>query len=228
MMENVWDEFARSGYYDGFLIEDRLYQALVRKMVNAMVNCNVVLDDGCGTGNIVIRLAKQGKKVYGIDGCKAMIEKARMKIKDSFESNVVLDVGNIEDLSYIDRFFDGVVSNNVIFCVDRPFQMLREAYRVLVEKGRLAISGPTKALHYEKFINYTTSQFKKEGKWDDSLKEKLKGFIEINKKLRAKRFMNLFSSSELEKVLEDIGFEKIIHSDEDNYLGTHYFIVVEK
>jgi ubiquinone/menaquinone biosynthesis C-methylase UbiE len=227
MVKNIWDEFAM--YYDAFLLKTKIYQSLATKMVESVSGCNKILDAGCGTGSIAIELAKQGKEVYGIDDNEAMLARAFDKVEEQFKEKIHLRLGDVCNLQYSDEFFDGVVSNNVIFYVGDPNKMLQELYRALAKKGILAISGPVRGVNYEKLIEFTIEDWKRQGVYNAESKRCLQGFIDVSMKLKGSGgIKNSYRATQLEELLTKTGFSRIIESSEDFYLGELYFVTAEK
>lgn len=101
-----------------------------------------ILDIGCGTGNLIEKLLKNDsiEYIYGIDYSGPAISMANKK----FTSNkLFLTVGDIQEgLPYDDNFFDFVVSNNVLYTIDKVNRnaVMSEIYRVLKPNGRLVMS----------------------------------------------------------------------------------------
>lgn len=102
-----------------------------------------VLDLGSGGGIDVLlatRYVGSTGKIYGLDMTDEMLElanknKARMGVQ-----NVEFLKGYIEDIPLPDHTVDAVISNCVINLSEDKEKALSEAYRVIKEGGRLAIS----------------------------------------------------------------------------------------
>jgi ubiquinone/menaquinone biosynthesis C-methylase UbiE len=94
-----------------------------------------LLEVGCGIGTDLVRFAKGGARVTGLDLSQTAIDLARK----NFEMNGVtadeLRVGNGEALPYGDATFDVVYGHGVVqYTADAP-QLIRECHRVLKPGG---------------------------------------------------------------------------------------------
>ncbi len=78
-------------YYDS-LMDEQFYHDYY-KFINEKADFKTVLELGCGTGEIAIRLANDNKNVYATDLSKDMLEVARLK---AMEANVNLMLGRVD------------------------------------------------------------------------------------------------------------------------------------
>ncbi|MGH7715956.1 MAG: class I SAM-dependent methyltransferase, partial [Vulcanimicrobiaceae bacterium] len=94
---------------------------------------STVLDVACGTGFGSEPLEKRGLRVTAVDISEPMLDKARIRLK---ESRLVL--GDAEKLPFKDGSFEAVVCAQAIHWMDQP-AALTEMTRVTVPGGRVAI-----------------------------------------------------------------------------------------
>ena len=99
-----------------------------------------VLDIGCGTGTLVVKLKRQypSAQVVGIDPDPKVLRRARIKATRAAVS-VQLDPGFADQLPYKDDSFDRVFSSFMFHHLEEQERenMLREVLRVLKVDGSL-------------------------------------------------------------------------------------------
>ncbi len=99
----------------------------------------VVLDLGCGAGLDLYFYAKavgEKGKVYGLDISEDMVGKAKRNMELSGIKNAEISVGESDNLSFNDNFFDVVASNGIYNLSPDKEAVMREVYRVLKPEGR--------------------------------------------------------------------------------------------
>ncbi len=99
----------------------------------------VVLDLGCGAGLDIYFYAKavgEKGKVYGLDISEDMVNKAKRNMELVGIKNVEISVGESDNLSFSDDFFDVVASNGIYNLSPDKEAVMREVYRVLKPGGR--------------------------------------------------------------------------------------------
>jgi ubiquinone/menaquinone biosynthesis C-methylase UbiE len=74
-----------------------------------------MLDIGCGDGWITIKAAREGFRVWGIDGSKTAIKQAKQKaVRENVEENTNIEVGNALELPFENNFFDAMVDRGLL------------------------------------------------------------------------------------------------------------------
>lgn len=68
------------GVNDFIQVNHQINQAMVEQAIQwlALENSDIVLDLFCGLGNFSLPMAKKAKRVYGIEGVQAMVDKAKL------------------------------------------------------------------------------------------------------------------------------------------------------
>ncbi len=105
---------------------------VVEKLVLETSNCQRVLDIPSGAGAFTYRMQQKGIEVHSAD-----IENILMVENPDFR------IANMNHtLPYEDNFFCSVVCIDGIEHLERPFDFVRECYRILRNGGTLVISTP--------------------------------------------------------------------------------------
>ena len=112
-----------------------------RSLLNSIGNIRnkTVLDAGCGTGRVVLKILKKGAKVYGIDISNEMLEIAKRKTT-KYKDKREFKLASVYDIPYGKNEFDLVVCNLVTSHLKNLNKALSEMARVLKPRGFLIIS----------------------------------------------------------------------------------------
>lgn len=152
-----------------------------------------VLDLGSGAGFDCFLAAKQigdTGQVIGVDMTPSMITKARGNAEEGHVNNVEFRLGEIENLPVADNIVDVIISNCVINLSPNKQRVFSEAFRVLNTGGRLAISDVV-----------ATAE----------LPEEMKNNPELHTGCMAGASL----IEDLEKILNDVGFNQIMIKPKD-------------
>lgn len=76
-----------------------------------------VLELGCGTGRVLLPIAKAGIKITGLELSMQMLEIARQKIEDTMKENVTFVLGDMKSFELSKKF-------SLVFIAFRSFQCL--------------------------------------------------------------------------------------------------------
>lgn len=98
---------------------------------------SVVLDIGCGTGSLALRLAPSGAHVHGLDFSSEMIRIANDKARAHAVENVTFHVGPFDDsfTAFDAESLDGVCAYSILHLVPDREAALRQIYRLLKPGG---------------------------------------------------------------------------------------------
>ena len=100
-----------------------------------------ILDGGAGTGGIVPYLLEaigpEGS-IWAVDFAEEMVKIGRKKFQK--ESRVIFELASVEDLPYMDRFFDQIVCFGAFPHFEDQGKALQEMNRVLKPQGTLIIA----------------------------------------------------------------------------------------
>ena len=94
-----------------------------------------LLEVGCGIGTDLVRFARGGARVTGVDLAETAIDLARKNFALHTLVAEELRVANGEALPYADATFDVVYGHGVIQYTADPAQLIRECHRVLKPGG---------------------------------------------------------------------------------------------
>ena len=102
------------------------------------IQFNNILDIGCGTGSLMVKLLDEKPQVrgYGLDLSEEMLKVAREKLPKRIE----LVYGEAEALPYDNKKFETVVMVDSFNYFVNPEQAIKEAYRVLKPGGTLVMA----------------------------------------------------------------------------------------
>lgn len=152
---NLW-----SSFYDSLIFRLIYFEKIYKKIIEIIKNeaneklrpQNKFLDVGCGTAEVIFRLAKEFKEVEfaGIDFSRGMVEKAINKT--SHLNNVKIIEANVENLPFEDKTFDFVLCLDTFHHFYNPDLALKEIKRVLKDNGLFLLVDPSPDIFYLKLI----------------------------------------------------------------------------
>lgn len=127
--------------FDGFstkydLIQTRFHHHAEKFLLDSIPSDSKIVDVGCGTGEVTIRLHDSGYQIKGFDFSTKMIEKALMKNPDIFR------VGDVEDKVPFKELFDCAISVDAWEFFPEPRKALLNINRALKERGTFVLIVP--------------------------------------------------------------------------------------
>lgn len=229
MDEKVWDEIARA--YEQVVVQTSFYKEMIDDILGQVRGCQNVLDMGCGVGYLVERLLENpNRKVIGVDNNQNMLDITKNRIINSSSlERVTLAHGNVVTFDYPQKF-DAVVSSNVLFNLDKPYDFLDNCYRSLRDGGKLVLASLKPGHNLDATIDATLQEFRDKGTLTKEMVNHIRIIKDINRRMMKKGEQGFvtFDNREIEKVLIDfIGFENILHSG-STYLDQDFLVTTEK
>jgi SAM-dependent methyltransferase len=101
-----------------------------------------LLEGGCGRGDKVYALHRQGYDVYGVDYASKTVQQI-----NEYTPELKVSLGDVRNLQFDNDFFDGYWSFGVIeHFYDGYFPILKEMHRVLKNGGYLFLTTPSMSL----------------------------------------------------------------------------------
>lgn len=137
---------AWSRVYDFPLVQLATYRPVHDAVLSGLGGepCSRVLDIGCGTGQLVERLASERRvaSVVGCDFSAGMLAQAaeRLEARASGPVRVALVRGDATRLPFADATFDAAVSTEAFHWFPDQEAALRELWRVIRPGGRLLLA----------------------------------------------------------------------------------------
>lgn len=159
--EKFWEKYFR--VYDAVNLFIP-YQKLLDKICDELdiKMGEKILEAGCGTCNLVLKIKQGGGEVVGIDNCRAALKICAQK-----DQTIKLVLAGLkEKLPFDDNYFDKIACNNTLYaiCQEKQLATLKELCRVLKVGGRIVLSNPKKEWKPLKiYIAGIRGNFKKEG-----------------------------------------------------------------
>jgi SAM-dependent methyltransferase len=96
-----------------------------------------ILDVGCGLGAYVRKLSAFSDQVFGVDIDEAKVDDARRTLPNIFQAPA-------EQLPFQDGYFDVVLLHEVLEHVEDDRLAVREAFRVMAQRGRMVVFVPNR------------------------------------------------------------------------------------
>lgn len=121
----------------------RRIQTVENFLGNRLLNGQVWLDAGCGTGIMARLLHKKGASVTAVDASPNMLSQATRLSKEHYPNVHFQQINTVEDLPFEETHFDGIACSSVLEYVDSPKQCLEDFHRVLKVGGLLVLSVPS-------------------------------------------------------------------------------------
>jgi len=136
------------------LSEQTAHEALLSEIMP--IEGKTVLDVGCGSGNAVLRIAKEvgpNGKAVGVDLSPEGIAKAKKKaVELGLEKATEFRVADAEKLPFENNYFDVVISECVVCLTPNKQKVLNEKTRVLKPGGKIVMHDVVSKAHMPKAV----------------------------------------------------------------------------
>lgn len=126
------EKYARKPVADPAAFERKIAATIAR-----MKPSDVVLDIGCGTGSLALRLAPHAAEVHGLDLSSEMVRIANDKARAQAVGNVRFHVGAFDDgfTAFGDASLDGICAYSLLHLVADRAAALARIHRLLRPGG---------------------------------------------------------------------------------------------
>lgn len=99
-----------------------------------------VMDYGCGSGLIGMRLQPLAKHVVGVDSSKGMLDVFQEKVKKSGFRNMSSQLADLEEDGVVEGRFNMIVSSMAFHHVRKLSVLLKRLYELLLPGGSIGIA----------------------------------------------------------------------------------------
>ena len=202
--EKFWDKVAVKSDIK-FLTPDQIHVNTINGVVKHLNNSDVILDFACGIGTKTIDIAGNFHSIRAIDTSSKMIEIANKRATMENVSNVEFEEIDIFNNQLKTQSFDVILALNILHLIEEP-ELIIERIRALLKPEGLFISAT--ACLGERWTPLTSCLL---------LLGKTKLIPNFNK----------FSTSSLEGIIRDQGFE-IVETDNISKALSERLIVARK
>lgn len=225
--------------YDLILCRTATYQAMLNDLLGRsgslpkLGDGSVVLDLGCGTGNLSreILTAYPGTTLIAVDHDSSMAKVFREKLFDRLSDKpragsvffMEKDIAEAMDiLSAMALYADYAFLVNVLFLLQEPEAILWEIARTLKPGGELRLSNPDEDTDLDALFDTIRRELGEKNEFQKFEKEfnMLKTFNET----QLLPMLNRFSRETLQDLLRSGGFRTITHISHDHYAGQSILI----
>jgi len=188
-------------------------QAYIEQMIRSLglPRGSKILDVGCGPGQLLLNLLREGYDAVGVDISEGMINEARTLVRaNGFPHFDATSVGDIEKLEFSDKQFDVVVASGVIEYQNDDDVALAEMKRVLKPGGHLILNVTNKYSYLTLSENIFIGVKKLPGV--RSAVSVLRGLVLGDNRLTDIPDKRSHSPGKFDEKLAEYGFEKVAHN----------------
>ncbi len=153
---------------------------------------DIVLDAGCGSGNIILEFAKKVRYFVGIDCNEKCINFLKEKTKDLQIKNVLVEKLDLLEVNSLNLEFSKVIMTEVIEHLTEEYleKMLREIDKAIAPSGKILLTTP----------NYRSP-------WSSI--EKTLDFLKLVPKLEGEQHIAKYHWNKLSQIIERANYRVI-------------------
>ncbi|MBD3216029.1 MAG: methyltransferase domain-containing protein [Candidatus Lokiarchaeota archaeon] len=120
----------------------KLFRHKIVSKIRDMNPTGTIVDLGCGSGNLIVKIAKDIKDVelIGVDISSEMLQRAKKRAeKQNLDSHIKFKTGSADSLPFSDNSINMIVSSLSLHHWEDPLKSLKEINRVLKNDGKLLL-----------------------------------------------------------------------------------------
>lgn len=141
-------------------LQQFFFKVILDKIAECVPESAMVLDVGCGQGQVLVKVAPKAKDIVGVELAPTRIKESIARIGRYKVKNTPLVLSDALDLCFRDETFDMVIASEIIEHVISDRRLLQECYRVLKSEGLLIITTPN-AFNLYNILRAITSSMKR-------------------------------------------------------------------
>jgi ubiquinone/menaquinone biosynthesis C-methylase UbiE len=209
----LWDTYA--AIYDRILPELSHYQEAIERHVRELSRPHVkrILDVGAGTGNLAMRLLRNGAEVTAVDVSRSMLNVFRSKVSGSALDALTVFEQSAENLPQLDASsFDAITSLLALYDMNDGISALTECIRVLRSGGTLVLTEPKPSMNIARISEGTNRCIEAHARQNE-LRRYQESLREIGRRLAEERAKSGLNSKTIIEILTERGMKGITTTD---------------
>ena len=142
-----WMPFFYDQFYKRFPPYQRLHQEIIENLKSSSLPAEYILDAGCGTGLLSLKLAQLGYPVIGIDQSTRMLKMAEKKRKGGRPENLLFLEGDLNTGIKLEGYsFSKIILIHSLYLVEDPISTLQNLSSFLRRGGEVILCNPSRSL----------------------------------------------------------------------------------
>jgi SAM-dependent methyltransferase len=133
---------------------DYYRNSLILREISKYKNRGTILDFGCGTGNLIIRLSSAGYSCVGVDLSELSINFLKKRLNVKKIKNVSIKVAGEEFLYKTTFLFDAIVSGETLEHLEDDEYAIKGFYKCLKKNGICVVTVPARPGLWSKVDEY--------------------------------------------------------------------------